>query len=386
MQKLHRTSSLLNEEKRTVVWFLWLFYLVYFIYDITYYYILPANPWDLDANQSNGGGLGYVSYIVLLGLLPLAYYFLKNNKPWVIKYFYFITFTTLNIVNDILVYFGNNNPYNNGNVVEIVIVLFSPIFVNKRFFYLVSFGTAFKFIVVGLILLDPVVLFPLVVVIVLALIAYILLNRFLSYVSSVKGSYDRQLEGIVKGIIATLELKDPYTRGHSERVANYALLLAKETGEYRNNDLKSFYYSCLLHDIGKIQIPDYILTKPDRLSTEEFEVIKTHPVVGAKAVNEVEGIADYIDVISHHHERWDGNGYPDQLKGEDISYLARVTAIADAFDAMTSTRSYRPALPLDEAHKRIVQGKGTQFDPKLVDIFKKVYPSWVEYHKSYYSE
>lgn len=98
----------------------------------------------------------------------------------------------------------------------------------------------------------------------------------------------------------------------------------------------------------------------------------------------MEGIADNIDVIRHHHERWDGGGYPDGLKGTEACFLVRVTAIADAFDAMTSSRSYRAALPLDDAYQEIVSGRGTQFDPDLVDVFKQVYPSWVEYHEQYH--
>src|SRR5690606_20302945 len=106
-------------------------------------------------------------------------------------------------------------------------------------------------------------------------------------------------------------------------------------------------------------------------------------VVGAKAVEDVKGIKDNIDVIYHHHERWDGKGYPDGLAGENISLLARITAVADAFDAMTSSRSYRPALPYEEAYKRILEGKGSQFDPKLVDLFIGIFPKWVEISKNY---
>src|SRR5690606_2043343 len=103
---------------------------------------------------------------------------------------------------------------------------------------------------------------------------FIILLRFISYVKTLKSSYDKQLEGIVKGVIATLELKDPYTRGHSERVAAYALSLATKTGKFGKDELKYFYYACLLHDIGKIHIPDAILTKPGRLTDEEYDIVK----------------------------------------------------------------------------------------------------------------
>lgn len=224
---------------------------------------------------------------------------------------------------------------------------------------------------------------PIILMIILSGMSFFLLVRFQGYVRAVSTSYDKQLEGIVKGVIATLELKDPYTRGHSERVAKYALVLANEVGKFTKEEQKSFYYACLLHDIGKVNIPDNILMKPGKLTNEEFEIIKSHPVVGAEAVKNVEGISDSIHVIRYHHERWDGKGYPEQLKGEEIPLLARVSTIADAFDAMTSSRSYREAMPIEEAYKRIIEGKGTQFDPSLVENFKNIYPEWIKFHKNY---
>ena len=161
------------------------------------------------------------------------------------------------------------------------------------------------------------------------------------------------------------------------------LLLAKEIDKFSKEEQKSFYYACLLHDIGKVHIPDQILMKPGKLTIEEFEIIKSHPSVGAEAVKNVEGIKDCICVIRSHHERWDGKGYPDQLKEEEIPLLARVTSIADAFDAMTSSRSYETAMPVEEAYQRIIDGKGSQFDPMLVEEFKKVFPAWVEFHEKY---
>ncbi|MCU9614780.1 HD-GYP domain-containing protein [Caldibacillus lycopersici] len=379
-------DSLLYEEKQATIWFLWLFNTLFFVYDIFYSYFFPRLPWGMDIAVSDISVLNYVLYIAIIALLPISIYLIKTNRPENIKYIYFLTYMILNILDDIWIYVLNDVPYSSGNIIEIVLVLFSPIFTNKRFFYLVSFGTMGKYILIGLLTKDPVVIFPLLIVIVLSIIASILLHRFLSYVEAVKMSFDHQIESIVKGIIGTLELKDPYTRGHSERVAEYAYLLAEATGNFKKNELKSFYYACLLHDIGKVNIPDSILTKPGKLTDEEFALIKTHPVVGAKAVKDVDGIAENIDVIYHHHERWDGKGYPDGLIGEETPLVSRITAIADAFDAMTSSRSYRAAMSLDEAYKRILDGKGTQFDPKLVDIFKVVYPSWVEVHNNYTSK
>jgi len=184
-------------------------------------------------------------------------------------------------------------------------------------------------------------------------------------------------------VIATIELKDPYTRGHSERVAFYANTLATALNKYSKDELTSFYYACLLHDIGKVSIPDEILMKRGKLTTEEYEIIKTHPAVGTEAVRKVDGLNMSIDVIMYHHERWDGKGYPEQLKDTDIPLLARVVSVADAFDAMTSSRSYRSALTVDDAYQRVIEGKESQFDPNLVEVFQKIFPEWVKFHEAY---
>ncbi|HDR6958116.1 TPA: HD-GYP domain-containing protein [Bacillus cereus] len=177
-------------------------------------------------------------------------------------------------------------------------------------------------------------------------------------------------------VMRIMELKDPYTRGHSERVANYATILARETNEYDDNSLKQFHFICLLHDIGKIGIPDEILKKPSSLTEDEYNLIKAHPQLGSEVFKNISLIKGGEDIILSHHERWDGNGYPQKLKGNQIALCARIVAIADAFDAMTSSRAYRPVLSPEEAYKRIIKGSGTQFDPFIVEIFKKVFPLW----------
>ena len=379
-----KNTSLLQEEKRATVLFMWLFYIVFFLYDIFYYNMFPLLPWIANVIPDTVWYyLSFIKYLIIICLIPVTIYFFKKGKPEKVKYIVVITYLVTNLVTDIYYYFGKADSYSSGNLVELVIILFSPIFINKRFFYLVTWGIILKYILVGVFIQDPVILFPVIINIILAIIAYILLHRFLSYVKALKTSYDEQLAGIVKGVIATLELKDPYTRGHSERVAEYAMSLAKATGKVKESELNYFYYACLLHDIGKVNIPDTILAKHGKLTEEEYEVIKTHPVVGAKAIEDVEGIGDNIAVVYHHHERWDGKGYPDGLVGEETPLVARITAIADAFDAMTSTRSYRPALPFEEAYKRILDGKGSQFDPELVEVFKQVYPDWITISKQY---
>ncbi|MEH7383428.1 HD-GYP domain-containing protein [Bacillus sp. JJ1533] len=375
MQKMKIKSTILSsEEKGTLKWFLTLFYLIMVVYDVFYYFIYPK----FITNTSVGlpSKFGYFVYLIMIALIPVAIYLSKKDKHFLVKYLVVLTYLVLSICNDVSYYINSSLEYKSGNIAEMFVILFSPIFVSKRFFYVVSIGEISRYLLTGAILQSYEAFFPILLTLVFSLIALIFLYRFQSYVNAVKTSYDEQLEGMVKGVIAALELKDPYTRGHSERVASYALTLAKEVKQFTNEELKAFNYACLLHDIGKVNIPDQILMKPSKLTNEEFEVIKTHPVVGAEAVKNIEGLKGNISVIRSHHERWDGNGYPDNLKGENIPFLARIVAIADAFDAMTSSRSYRSALPAEEAYKRIIEGQGTQFDPNLVEVFKKVFPTW----------
>jgi putative nucleotidyltransferase with HDIG domain len=370
-----------HEEKQSVKWFLIFFYIIFLGYDLFYYYLFPV--FMSEQNIESPNGFLFINYIVLGLLIPISLYLNKVKKEYMIKYVFFISYIVSSFFVDILNYTGKGDIYNSGNLVEVFLILALPLFINTRYFWLVTIGVTARYILIGVVLNSSTVVVPIILLAILSIMAFFLLIRFQGYVRSISTSYDNQLQGIVKGVIATLELKDPYTRGHSERVASYALLLVKEIGKFSKEEQKSFYYACLLHDIGKVNIPDQILMKPGKLTNEEFNIIKTHPTVGAEAVKNVEGIKDSISVILSHHERWDGKGYPDQLKGEEIPLLARVSAIADAFDAMTSSRSYREAMPVEEAYRRIMEGNGSQFDPTLVEAFKKVYPAWVKFHQEY---
>jgi putative nucleotidyltransferase with HDIG domain len=370
-----------KEEKQTVKWFLLISYIILIGYDYFYYYIAPANI--VERQKGLPSNFWWLNYLVLIIFIPIAIYLSKVNKQNWIKYVFIISYFSVSFPVAIFSYLGKGEQYTSGNVVEIFFIFSLPLFLNKKYFWLVSLGILVKYILTAIILKTTFLILPIILVAILSVMSFFLLVRFQGYVKAISNSYDNQLQGIVKGVIATLELKDPYTRGHSERVANYAIMLVKEIGTLSKEEQKSFYYACLLHDIGKVNIPDQILMKPGKLTKEEFEVIKSHPVVGAEAVKNVDGIKDSICVISSHHERWDGKGYPDQLKGENIPLLARISAIADAFDAMTSSRSYREAMPVEEAYQRIIEGKGSQFDPMLVEEFKKVYPAWVKFHDNY---
>jgi putative nucleotidyltransferase with HDIG domain len=369
-----------QEEKQTVKWFLLISYIILIGYDYFYYYVAPTTI--VESERGLPSSYWYLNYVVLIIFIPIAVYLSKVNKQNWIKFVFIISYLCTSFPIAVFSYIGNGETYTSGNVVEIFFIFSLPLFLNKKYFWIVSLGVLLKYILTAIILKTSFLILPIILVTILSVMSYFLLVRFLGYVQAISNSYDNQLQGIVKGVIATLELKDPYTRGHSERVASYALILAKAIGKLSNEEQKSFFYACLLHDIGKVNIPDQILTKPGKLTKEEFEVIKSHPTVGANAVMNVEGINDCISVIRSHHERWDGKGYPDKLKGEEIPLIARISAIADAFDAMTSSRSYREALTLEEAYKRIIEGKGSQFDPDLVEEFIKVYPEWVKFHQN----
>lgn len=169
----------------------------------------------------------------------------------------------------------------------------------------------------------------------------------------------------------TVEAKDSYTRGHSDRVSEYSELIGKTLG-LSEADLKTLKIGGLFHDIGKIGIPDNILLKTSKLNDDEYSEIKNHPSIGAHILSNATIFKDIIPIVKHHHERFDGNGYPSKLKGNEIPYLARIAAIADAFDAMTSRRSYRDSLDLEFVKNEIVQNAGTQFDPEIAQIFLNI--------------
>jgi len=172
----------------------------------------------------------------------------------------------------------------------------------------------------------------------------------------------------VKVLAEAIDAKDPYTRGHSDRVKGMSLRLALSLG-LTEDKMEILEYGALLHDIGKIGINDGILQKEGPLTPEEFQLIQEHPLIGVKIVEGVEFFEDMIPMIRHHHERFDGNGYPDGLIGEAIPLEARIIAISDAFDAMTSLRPHRPLMPFEDVLVEMERGKGRQFDPKILEVF-----------------
>ncbi|WP_409295255.1 HD-GYP domain-containing protein [Peribacillus sp. SCS-26] len=195
---------------------------------------------------------------------------------------------------------------------------------------------------------------------------------------TVENAAKNTLEQVVKTFVVSVEAKDLYTFGHSDRVSRYAAELAKAVPGYENEEnLKQMRLMGLLHDIGKINIPESILSKPSALTQEEYELIKTHTIVGAKMIEKIAGLEHLRNGVLFHHERWDGHGYPTGAGGLAIPVEARILAVADAFDAMTTSRAYRGAIPVEEAFQRLLKGKGTQFDPELIECLHDIKPTWL---------
>ena len=172
---------------------------------------------------------------------------------------------------------------------------------------------------------------------------------------------------VVASLADAIDAKDNYTNGHSGRVAAYAREIAHRFG-YSTQQEKDLYMMCLLHDVGKIGIPDAIINKPARLTDDEYDVIKTHTVMGAKILKNIMEMPALVTGARWHHERFDGSGYPDRLAGQDIPEEARIIAVADAYDAMSSRRSYRGILSQETVRAEIEKGRGTQFDPVFAEI------------------
>ncbi|MCR5813066.1 MAG: response regulator [Desulfovibrio sp.] len=172
---------------------------------------------------------------------------------------------------------------------------------------------------------------------------------------------------VVSSLASAIDAKDTYTNGHSTRVADYTKEIARRYG-YTEQEQDIIYMMGLLHDVGKIGVPDSVINKPSRLTDAEFELIKTHTLVGGRILENIKEMPRLSAGARWHHERYGGGGYPDGLVGEAIPLDARIIAVADAYDAMTSNRSYRHALPQATVREEIVRGKGTQFDPKCADL------------------
>jgi putative nucleotidyltransferase with HDIG domain len=181
----------------------------------------------------------------------------------------------------------------------------------------------------------------------------------------------------VRALSNAVEARDAYTSKHAERVTAYAIAIGAALGATLS-DTEEIEFGFLLHDIGKVAIPDAILYKPGPLTDKERALMEQHPLIGAEIVHGIEFLGAAAEVVRSHHERWDGQGYPDGLAGDQIPLAARVFAVADVFDALTTERPYRPASPLSAARTMIVEESGRQFDPKVVEAFQTIPDSLLE--------
>ena len=194
------------------------------------------------------------------------------------------------------------------------------------------------------------------------------IQRINEELSDAKDQLEKAYLESIQTLRYTVEAKDTYTRGHSDRVSEFAVLIGQKMG-LSEAELKTLKIGGLFHDIGKIGIPDSILLKETKLSDDEYSEIKHHPSIGAHILSNATIFADIIPIVKYHHERYDGRGYPENLVGENITLLARITSVADAFDAMSSRRTYRNNLEIEVIKEEIRKNRGTQFDPKAADIF-----------------
>lgn len=192
-------------------------------------------------------------------------------------------------------------------------------------------------------------------------------NRQMRLADERLAASERLFDQTVLALAKTIDAKDKYTQGHSQRVADYVRRISKMVGDSAERQ-REIYCMGLLHDIGKIGVPSAIINKPTRLTDEEYEIIKSHTTIGAEILKNIEEFPKLSIGARYHHERWDGKGYPDGLGGTDIPVEARMIAVVDAYDAMTSRRSYRGIMEQERVRKEIERGRGTQFDPRFADI------------------
>lgn len=181
------------------------------------------------------------------------------------------------------------------------------------------------------------------------------------------GKMDQAYEATLRGLVTAIEAKDAYTRGHAERVSKISVLIAREA-KVSERQVRALRIAALMHDVGKLVVSTPILTKPGKLTDDEYEHMKSHPVHGCNVIEEIDFLrhGEAVFAVRHHHERMDGRGYPDGLRGDDVPLTARIVMVADAFDSMTSTRTYRQALTVDYALRELRRCSATQFDPALI--------------------
>lgn len=205
-----------------------------------------------------------------------------------------------------------------------------------------------------------------------------LLTERVEQLENEKETMKRLTSEVIWALVSAVDAKDPYTNGHSGRVADYSWKIAKEMGKDKAFQ-REVYYTAVLHDIGKIGIPDSVLNKPAKLSDDEYQLIRSHTTIGSEILEGITTLPEISVGARCHHERFDGSGYPNGLKGEEIPEMARIIAVADTYDAMTSKRIYNNVISQSEVRLEIERSKGTQLDPEIADVMLRLIDEDKEY-------
>ncbi len=207
----------------------------------------------------------------------------------------------------------------------------------------------------------------LIIIVILCFVIFRKLRWHMEMLEESEAAKDRLNDIIVQTLARTIDAKDKYTNGHSQRVARYSREIARRMGK-SEDEVREIYYAGLLHDVGKIHVPDLIINKPSKLTSDEFSYIKLHPIAGHHILKDMKENPNISEGAKWHHERYDGKGYPNGLSGDNIPEIARIICVADAYDAMTSYRSYRSVMPQEDVKKEFEKGMGTQFDPEIAKV------------------
>lgn len=306
----------------------------------------------------------YLTYhVILISLLPILYATLYSSKK-VMHYVYILTVLSTFVI----VYGGYYFGICDANMVLLTTNDYEDTVKN------------------GIILLtqaneNPLVTLFLFFVVPRALISYAIMFVCNSIVEIISASHKKTEQMFLQTVTAlseAVDAKDRYTSGHSKRVAEYSRKIAARMGKSQEEQ-DEIYRAGLLHDVGKIRVPEDIINKPGKLTDEEYNTIKVHPITGYNILRGISEDSSIAVAAKHHHERYDGKGYPNGLRGEDIPEISRILGVADSYDAMASNRSYRNALPQDVVRSEIEKGKGTQFDARIADVMLKMIDEDKEY-------
>lgn len=310
--------------------------------------------------------LVYLLAAIILAYLPLiiVYQYISIMGRRLI--FLFTTSVVLGMIYFVAPYIGQVIFY----IVPIYAVLFK-----KKLYFVCSFLFSIVCYGIALVLQPELSFVPLYEL--LQLIVFLIYSVILYFVSTISVKQEKlnsMYTKTMEALVLAIEAKDEYTRGHSTRVSEYSMIIGATLKNYGFSvDLEVLRISSLLHDIGKVNIPSEILQKKEKLSKEEYEIIKKHPTLGAEIARSLEFPEEITEPILYHHERMDGYGYPHGLQSEEIPLLARIIAIADTFDALTTNRPYRKAYSIEEAKQIIIENSSTQFDEKLIPYFHECF-------------